>query len=208
MRDFFTTYRNVGEIAAFYWQLYGGWGALRSSPYLHLALLMTGGTYPFWWPHPAPAGQSPPAAQPPPAAPPPDQWFQLSLDILPSMLGFTLGGYAILLAVGDEGFRETISGEGTEGEPSPFINVNATFIHFIIIQALALMYAIVCKAWEADSGVIAAIGCCLLYYSILSGLAAGLSVFRLAKWFDFYTTSKRENAASPPNTPGPPPKSS
>lgn len=192
-KKYFATYYYVGQIFAYYWKLYGGWPALARSPYLHVACLLTVATYPLWWP----------TAPGVPAGPVGDPWFQATINIIPSMLGFTLGGYAILLAIGDEGFRYTISGDNERGKASPFIKVNSAFVHFVFIQTVALSYALICRAWKADSGVCAAFGCCLLFYAILCALAACFSVFRLARWFDHYAQAKRrkeeaEQVNSPP----------
>jgi len=87
-------YGDVLEIWGRYWSAYGGHKSLVKSPYLHVSLLLTLLSWhtwsePGWWEHPKGA--------------------------LPDLLGFTLGGLAILLGL-TEGrvvkalsFREDVS---------------------------------------------------------------------------------------------------
>ena len=64
------------------------------------------------------------------------KWHELAIGIIPNILGFTLGGYAILLAFGNEKFMFLISGEFADKKPSPFLVLNGAFVHFIVIQGV------------------------------------------------------------------------
>ncbi|MFY0523055.1 hypothetical protein ACN28I_07625 [Archangium gephyra] len=140
------------------------------------------------------------------------------LSIIPNMLGFTLGGYAILIGFGDEQFKAIISGSDKKEQESPFLGTSAAFAHFIIIQLTALVSALVAKSlyfvpepnstaakviklipqWNRilDLAVPASwfFGYCLFIYSFSLALAATLAVFRMSYWFDEYQSSKNSSA--------------
>lgn len=171
--------KGVTEIYRRYWRAYGGREALLRSPYLHGALVMLVLTAPFW------AGS--------------DWWVQV-IAVIPSLLGFTLGGFAMFLGFGDEKFRALLA-EPDEDEPeapSLFVGLCATFVHFILVQCLALGVAMIAKAWAFyvpwpvpfDVVVLClsllggAVGYGLFLYAIASMLAATMYVFRVATWYE------------------------
>ena len=134
------------------------------------------------------------------------------------MIGFTLGGYAIFIEFGDERFRNLISGkdDGESGE-SPFIKFNSTFIHFIIVQCLALVYAITAKAkiltniplehklflagyipWISQAShyvthTLWFLGVWLLMYTLLTIVAVTLGLFDIAQYYDQYISHIKRN---------------
>jgi len=163
-------YRGVAKSLGLYWKTYGGARTLIRSPYLHAAAFLTVLiAIPMWNRAAFKEG-----------------WYDTCLTVVPSLLGFTLGGYAILMAFGDERFRRAISGPDPDGTPSPFMVVNAAFVHFIVIQAVSLLVALVSKAWEWKTGIAALVGLTLLIYAIFAALAAALAILNLASWFDRY----------------------
>ena len=109
-----------------YWEAYGGIWALIKSPYFIASIIITIFLYPHW--------SSP-------------GWWEDSLSIMPNLLGFSLGGYAMWIAIGDDNFRKLISGADEDGTPSPFMEINAAFVHFIILQILSIITSIVAKAY-------------------------------------------------------------
>lgn len=143
-------------------------------------------------------------------------WWLEPLAVLPNVLGFSLGGYAILLAFGDNGFQkilvlETSSAPADDEKKTIYIRVSATFLHFILVQVLALMVALVAKSLNfppeeipliilpsaASAGgryVLGALGFFLFLYAMNLAIAAALSVFKLSEWFESYLKSqvKRE----------------
>lgn len=186
-----TAYSGVGEIFARYWQHYGGWRAFFFSPYLHFSLLLTLGLYPYWRTEP---------------------WWTLAITILPSILGFSLAGYAIWLGFGDEKFRLIITRSNGEKDSSGYMVVTAAFAHFVILQVAALIGAVIATAtahygespttifdppvalyevafysFSATFG--HGIGFLLFVYALMSALAAALAVFRVASWYDAFQRS-------------------
>lgn len=171
-----------------YWHVYGGHKALLKSTYLWLAVILTILLYPQW---------SKPG------------WWNDVLSIMPSMLGFSLGGYAMWMAIGDDDFRKLISGEDEDGKPSPYMEVNSAFVHFIILQLLAIIFALFAKAYffslQKDNFIFHFLGefwfynICLsgyflsyfaFIYALLSALAATLALFRVSSWYDENQTQK------------------
>lgn len=182
-------YKRALKLFKRYWVAYGGLKAVTLSPYFHLSLLITIISYGSW-------------INP--------NWVDTPISVLPNVIGFSLGGYAIWLALGDEKFRYTISGKSKDGSDSPFIKVNATFVHFIILQVISLLFALIVKSkplynspldwqhyalniapWLYDFSNIAHIvasfvGYLLFIYAILSALAATMAIFRIAGWLEIY----------------------
>ncbi len=173
-----------------YWSAYGGFRALFTSAYLYVAIILSAAMAPAWLNNP---------------------WHEIVLSVMPNLLGFSLGGYALLIAVGDESFRALISGEDEDGETSPYMEVNASFVHFILMQLMSLILALFAYAYyfELDkNGVvykyiieyeiplmqIAAvgnyIGFTFFIYALLTSIAATLSILRVSSWYDKMHTER------------------
>lgn len=171
-----------------YWSAYGGWKALRSSKYLWTAVVCSAFTAPIWLKEP---------------------WWDTPLAVLPNLLGFTLGGYALLVSFGDEKFKAFLIEAEVKEKTSAFMTVSAAFIHFILVQASALLVAILARAfftipneWIAALGnesprphaqelalqfAVGAwwwFGFLLFLYSITSIVAVGMAVFEVTGWFN------------------------
>jgi len=171
-----------------YWHAYGGSLALVKSLYLWSALALTLVLYPAW-------------SQP--------GWWSDVISIMPNLLGFSLGGYALWMSIGDDNFKNLIIRNGDKNRPSPYMQVNATFAHFIMLQLFALLTALTAKTFYftlAESNPFYpltqtagfqffcvagyAIGYFLFIYALLSALAATLALFRVSSWYDIM---KRNN---------------
>jgi hypothetical protein len=177
-----------------YWKSYGGWKALIKSHYLWLSLILTLILYPAW------------------SAP---GWWNDTITIMPSVLGFSLGGYALWLAIGDDEFRKLISGSKSENEPSPYMQVNATFAHFILLQIIAIFTAIIAKAFfykakpddllypitqlaifEPLCSAGYFIGYFIFIYALTTALAATLALFRVSSWYDAHQSITKKQTPS------------
>lgn len=149
--------------------------ALLASPYFHLSLILTIFLFPIW----TKSG-----------------WWDLPIEIMPSILGFSLGGYAIWIAIGDDRFRSILAGSDEKSERSPFMQINATFLHFIILQfasiLLALIFLSIGPAEDQDKNCLHIamwyIGFLVFVYAILSAVAAAMAIFRVASWYDMQLT--------------------
>jgi hypothetical protein len=116
------SYCGVRSVIRDYWSAYHGWPALLSSPYLHAAAVLTILLWSRW--------TSP-------------EWPDDVIAIVPSVLGFSLGGYAMLLAFGDVKFLQLLAEPEEEGAVSYYVALNASFVHFIVVQMLAIVMALI-----------------------------------------------------------------
>lgn len=151
-------WRSAGRTLAVYWNAYGGWRSLWTSPYLWLAAVATALASPYWYSQ--------------------DKWIQNAVDIVPGLLGFSIGAFAILLVFSSDRFLSLISQEGRAG--SIFMLTSAMFVHFILLQVCALVVALLSNAFPVFSG----LGFFLLMYSIFSGAAVALALFNLAQVYN------------------------
>lgn len=188
-------YKGIRKIFARYWVAYGGLRALVRSPYLHMALLFLALTWGTW-------------SEP--------NWWDQVLSVVPNVLGFTLAGFAMFLGFGDEKFRTLLA---TPDEESPqshsiYVSLCASFVHFIVIQMIALLLALLAKAWWFPfpwpdwiasqikwlNLVGGAIGYGMFLYAVTSVLAATMSVFRVATWYEMHQrNSTAANDSNPPS---------
>lgn len=127
-------------------------------------------------------------------------WVQLSQALIPSLLGFSLGTYAILFSLLTGRLKVTLQKLETSPGVSFLAMVNATFFHFIFVQILALMWSflyggtaltdlarLLHSTWPEVAyvvGILSAIGSfvgfLLLVYSFMLILGSALAVYRLA----------------------------
>ena len=108
---------------------YGGWKAFVKSRFVWLAILLLVPTWKTW-------------SQP--------GWWDTVLSVVPNLLGFTLAGFTMSLAVGDDAYRRVLAEAGTEdGGPSVMESVVCTFFVFIAVQVVSLLAAICFKGMWA-----------------------------------------------------------
>lgn len=182
-------YEGVNDIFSKYWAAYGGVKALVRSPYLHAAILLLAITSYYWIF---------------------DSWWKDVKSVIPSLLGFTLGGFAVFIGFGDEKFRQLLAepDESDNIATSPTKHINrtqsiytelcSTFVHFIVIQCISLLYSIVYESLQFYSpriepfrelvyfGTIffSGIGFLLYLYALTSILAATMHLFRIATMYE------------------------
>ena len=144
------------------------------------------------------------------------KWWDTTLTVLPSVLGFTLGGYAILISFGNDKFKSILGRAGAETGTSNLIAVSAAFMHFIVVQFLALTAALIARGtffaindlglsdpsgildtlgeWASGSAAVVAwfFGYWLFIYSLFTALAAAFSIFQLTQLFDWFLQQDEE----------------
>lgn len=174
-------YAGAAKVFRQYWAAYGGFRAVSRSPYFGLALGITAIGASFWWN---------------------GGWWDAALSILPNLLGFSLGAYAMLISFSDEKFKKLLAEAKNEGT-SVYLGVSASFVHFIIVQTFALIIAVVSKlldvtpvfAWLVvvldlirgalpwAQRALSFIGFFMFAYALALTIATTMSIFRLTNWF-------------------------
>jgi len=175
-----------------YWGLYGGWKALFRSPYLYLGLVITVLSAPFWLKD----GEDGPP------------WAQTAVEIIPSLLGFSMGGMTIMLAFSNAAIFTTLTQKGKHD--SLFLKVTANFFHFILVQTLAVVLALIGKAY--GGAFIGFLGFWALTYALLVALATAGQLLNTAEGFNKmgglmakpHEQNKSQIAAQPSSTDGRP----
>lgn len=166
-----------------YFAGYGGWKAVFSSPLFLMSCAFAAIGYNTWLT---------------------DRWSTLTETLLPSILGFSIGTYSILFGLLTSRMRAALKAKKSHGEISYLEEFNATFFHFIFVQVIALLWAIIYNgsllhdlAYAAPKCFTSAltiylyaarlggfIGYGLLIYSISLAIASALVVYRLASIVD------------------------
>lgn len=165
-----------------YFHDYGGWTGVLTSPLLWVALGISAINYDWWIEH---------------------KWISVSQSLIPSLLGFSLGTYAILFSLMTNRLKKALK-TVLNDNGVPYLNeVNATFFHFIFVQVSALAWSFVQQSdvlvdvvgyfglfpsamtylrfFDATASFI---GAFLLLYSVLLVIGAALAVYRIASIVD------------------------
>lgn len=143
-----------------YWSLYGGWRALVTSPYAQVSLAF-GIIVDL-----CSAQAFDPAAS--------------TISIVPNVLGFTVGALAIILAFSSAPFFTFLTEEGENR--SLFMKTVANFVHFIIVQVLALLEAILTLAHP--NWLFKLLSSILLSYAIATTFSIVIQLFQMATVFN------------------------
>lgn len=170
---------STAGVLLFVWRSSGGMKSMLKSFDFYLALMV--------WLLAAPMWLSP-------------KWQDQVISVLPNLLGFTLGGFAIFLGFGSDDFKRAIA--RADEAKSPYLSVNAAFMLFVAVQLAALMTAIVASAlWsistpdflaplasciQTASKVGGGFGYFLFCYSLALVLRAAVRIFRLGRWYNAY----------------------
>lgn len=162
-----------------YFHAYGGVRGTLASPILCIAFIITALSYSKWLT--------------------PD-WTARVETLIPSLLGFSLGTYAILFSIMSARLKGALRRAPAPNGVSYLEAINATFFHFIFVQVIALAWAFLFQgSWFLDltSYFLGAhawverlqnwtkwtgsfIGYFFLIYSVLLSVASALAVYRLA----------------------------
>lgn len=142
------------------------------------------------------------------------KWHDQVLAVLPNLLGFTLGGFAIFLGFGSDDFKRAIT--HSDEHSSPYLSVNSAFLLFVTFQVAALFSAVISSAlWSIETPALlhdwivhiqyaskigGGVGYFLFCYSLAFVLRAAIRIFRLGRWYNAYLqtpmpTSKVADAA-------------
>jgi len=170
------------EIVKLAWENMGGTTALWKSFDFRCALVVSLLCWPAW------------------VAP---DWWKNTIAVLPSLLGFTLGGFAIFLGFGSDQFKELIARE--DETKSEYLSVSSAFLFIVAVQVVGLLYAIICEsAWVPTPAVLKQIspifpylnpiawfvGYFLFVFGIVLSLRAAIRIFRVSRWYNSFIIAK------------------
>jgi hypothetical protein len=152
-------------------------------------------------------------------------WWDLPIAILPNLIGFTLGGYAILLAFGDKEFLAALVAPVDDAPQikSPFLEISATFMHYLLVEISSLLLAVIAKSrpfssWENFLNIIFHFqsypslmfirrfftyvlwffGFSMFIYAICLSLASAAAIFRIAGWYQAMQQIKHNKSKNSP----------
>ncbi|OOC51237.1 hypothetical protein AS855_01250 [Brucella intermedia M86] len=134
------------------------------SPYIYIAIAITILCFPLW------------------TATGSDglRWPSLALGVIPSMLGFSMGGMAIALAFSSSDAFDALAEDGAKN--STFLTVIGNFFHFILIQTVAILIAMITITYPF--WLMSAVGIFFLVYAVLTGIALSGQLLMTAKVFN------------------------
>lgn len=195
----FSDYTGLASDLVNYFRRYGGFRAILRSPYTLISVIITALCFGTWRT---------------------TEWSDLPLSIIPALLGFSLAAYALLLAFGDEQFRAFLAERDASeaganvATDNVLLGTSAIFLHFIIVQALALIFAVVAHshpartfltatfqhtiAAHAARYILAFIGFYLFILSLAMSVAAGINIFHATVWYVLFKDDQRKKARQPP----------
>jgi hypothetical protein len=184
-----------GQLLKLAWRIIGGWSGIRGTWHFRVALLVWLVSSLTW-------------IEP--------DWWKDVMTVAPSLLGFTLGGFAIFLGFGSDAFKEMIASE--EEEEAEYLSVSAAFLFFVLVQLAALIWAVACATtWQPTPAWLLplrdvflygrflfwGIGYFLFVYGLLLTGVVALRVFRLSRWYNSFLAykmrSKQEEGAEASN---------
>ncbi len=107
-------------------------------------------------------------------------WTQTAVDIIPSLLGFSIGGMAITLAFSNAKIFGAVIQGGKKD--SLFVKTVANFFHFILVQTLSLLLALLAKTYS--NPLISFIAFWCFCYGILVAVATSGMLLQTARVFN------------------------
>jgi len=141
------------------WNLYGGWREILFSRYLAAAFILVIPCVGLWQPG---AGT---------------EWADMSINILPNLMGFSVAGMAIMLAFSHPESLRAITQKGNE--TSYFLKVSANLCHFLAAQIVALIFAMIRKS-GFDWSPFSYFGVLTLLYAVMVSIGAAGQLFNTA----------------------------
>ncbi len=113
----------------------------------------------------------------------PSIWAEYALSMLPGILGFSIGGYAIIITFGDNEFRKFLVKAKTSEGKSILMVVNGAFIHFIMAQTLSLVLAYIVESIDIKNLFINIILCLPFFYSLVFCVAIAFEIKTISQWY-------------------------
>lgn len=106
----------------------------------------------------------------------------MGVSVIPNLLGFTMGGMAIVLAVASSSIFVRLA---EDGEPkSFFIRMIAGFLHYIISQAIALLLCFFMYSWASWIWISNVVAGTAVIYCVLTPISVGVQLFQMARIYN------------------------
>jgi len=137
------------------------------------------------------------------------EWWEQVVSVIPNLLGFTLGGFAIFLGFGSETFKTMLSDR--DETKSQYVSVSAAFLIFVCFQLAALFYAFIAKSLHFDlpgftdrfskelevgNAIGSGIGYWIFIYSLVCAFRAAMRIFRVSRWYHHLIVIEAVEAAN------------
>lgn len=145
-----------------YWRAYGGARALIYSPYLYISLFLSLPLIPLW----VDGGMVP-----------------IALNILPSLLGFSIGALAIVIAFPGAALMKEITRGGRID--STYLEVVSKLVHFILVQLSGVFFGLLAHSYKGIA--LFGFSAFLTIYSMSVLMAAAMSMFGLEKVYNYFS---------------------
>jgi len=117
-------FRSVYDDFRSYWKVYGGASGVVFSPYFWASILLSLVCLPI-------------CLEP--------KWWEIPKNILPSLIGYSIAGFSLWLSFGSDSFKKAFASKKRNGH-SYYLGVTTTFFHFVLVQIIALLLAIIAEA--------------------------------------------------------------
>jgi hypothetical protein len=147
-----------------YWRVYGGLTAILRSTYFWVAALIS-----LALPNLHVAKSSDNLI-----------WTQLTIDIIPGLLGLVVGAMALMLSFSSGRFLEAIKQNGQDN--SYLRKVMASFFHFSLINVCAIIMAYISKIYE--NWILSGFGVFFTLYGILLTMGIVSRIWHTARIFN------------------------
>lgn len=161
-----------------YWYVYGGFWSLTRSTYFGLAVVSVLVGLDSWWIKVC--GEVP-------------VWREFAIAVIPSVLGFALGGMAIMLAFSTDRFLFAIKQGGKDD--SYFMKVVASFFHLTIVLVTCMFCALFLDPKIVPrilAIAISGIGFFTLSYGMLLIISTAAALWHTARIFNRIDTAQRD----------------
>ncbi len=162
---------------------YGGWRSILRSPLFIFSVILSLASYKTWLK---------------------TDWPETALSVIPNLLGFSLGTYALLFSLISPRIRLALKTLKNRNGVSYLDELNATFLHFILVQIICFLWSylyiqtlfsdlaiIISEIYPSNFDVFpylslfgSYIGVLLLLYSVLLVLGSSMAVYRIARIHD------------------------
>jgi hypothetical protein len=126
------------------------------------------------------------------------QICSLGISVFPNLLGFSLGGFALIVGFGNQSAIKSMASEATPGQPSLYQKTTAIFAYSLLIQSITLVLAVLTSLIlgteiiinAAPAAVINIFAICLLIFTycwcLTSTMYVVVNIFTFAQCYHLY----------------------